>query len=166
MIGLATHLPLSASLLLLAIQPASAADPDGSAINLVCIGQGETLGSSPQSTLEWDKYDHKYRVKQGYEMSMKGFDSAVTLQIGGDDGRIRLPEKLIPPIHSGGDHQHWWQLNDIIVGANEIRASYRLNGLNTPKVRIDRTTGVITIKGTGQDFTGRCDKIDPGERRF
>jgi len=97
---------------------------------------------------------------------MRGFDTAVTIQIYGDDGRIRLPGKLIPPISSGGDHQHWWPLDDMIVGRNEIRASYRLNGLNKPKLRIDRTTGEIAIKGTGQDFTGRCDKIDPGARRF
>jgi hypothetical protein len=97
---------------------------------------------------------------------MRGFESAVTLQIDGDDGRIRLPEKLIPPLNSGGDHQHWWQLNDVIVGENEIRASYRLNGLNKPKLKIDRQTGEISIKGTGQDFSGICDKVDPGQRRF
>lgn len=157
---------LCIALLLAAGQSVQAQDSGGEVINLVCAGQGATMGNSPQTTLEWDKYDHKYRVKQGYEMSMKGFDSAVTLQIGDNDGRIRLPEKLVPPIHSGGDHQHWWQLEDLIVGANEIRASYKLNGLNHPKLRIDRTTGIITIKGTGQDFTGRCDKIDPGTRRF
>lgn len=160
--------PISfAALLLLAASPAvSAAENSDGVVNLVCVGQGAKLGNSPQTTLEWDKYDHKYRVKQGYEMSMQGFDTAVTIQISDDDGRIRLPEKLIPPIHSGGDHQHWWQLNDLIVGNDEIRASYNLNGLNHPKLRIDRTTGVITIKGTGQDFTGRCDKVDPGSRRF
>ena len=97
---------------------------------------------------------------------MRGFDSAVTIQIYGSDGRIRLPEKLIPPLNSGGDHQHWWPLTDVIVGRNEVRASYRLNGLNKPKIDIDRQTGEISIKGTGQDFSGICDKVDPGQRRF
>jgi hypothetical protein len=146
--------------------PASAQGGDDEAINLVCSGQGEKLGSGYVNTLEWDRYDHKYRVRSGVQTEMRGFGSAVTLQIYGNDGRIRLPEKLIPPLHSGGDHQHWWQLEDVIVGSDEIRASYRLNGLNKPKLRIDRQTGVITIKGTGQDFSGTCDKVDAGQRRF
>jgi len=79
-----------------------------------------------------------------------------------DDGRIRLPDKLIPPLNSGGDHQHWWQLDKLAVSDAEIRASYRLNGLNKPKLRIDRSSGEISIKGTGQDFSGICQKIDAG----
>ncbi len=136
------------------------------AINLVCMGGGTKLATAPTTSLEWDKYDHKYRTKSGYETTTRGFDTAVTIQIQGSDGRIRLPDVLIPPINAGGDHQHWWPLDDVIVGDNEIRAQYRLNGLNKPKVRIDRTTGLITIKGMGQDFSGRCDKVDDGERRF
>lgn len=139
---------------------------DAAPINLICTGRGEKMTGGYTTSLEWDRYDHKYRPKSGYETQMRGFESAVTLQIDGQDGRIRLPEKLIPPLNSGGDHQHWWQLSDVIVGQNEIRASYRLNGLNKPKVRIDRQTGEISIKGTGQDFSGICEKIDPGQRRF
>lgn len=138
----------------------------GDAINLICTGGGNKLTTAPATTLEWDKYDHKYRTKTEYQTASRAFETAVTVQIQGNDGRIRLPDTLIPPINAGGDHQHWWQLDDVIVGENEIRAQYRLNGLNKPKVRIDRTTGMITIKGTGQDFSGRCDKVDAGERRF
>lgn len=146
--------------------PGAAASADEGPINLICTGRGEAMKGGYTSSLEWDRYDHKYRPKSGYETQMRGFESAVTLQIDGEDGRIRLPEKLIPPLNSGGDHQHWWQLNDVIVGQNEIRASYRLNGLNKPKLKIDRQTGEISIKGTGQDFSGICDRVDPGQRRF
>jgi len=142
------------------------AQPDDGTINLICTGSGERMASGYTSSLEWDRYDHKYRTKSGVETQMRGFESAVTLQIYGDDGRIRLPEKLIPPLNSGGDHQHWWQLSDVIVGQNEIRASYRLNGLNKPRVKIDRQTGAISIKGMGQDFSGICDKVDAGQKRF
>ena len=146
--------------------PAMAQSDSGETINLICSGHGEKLGSGYVNTLEWDRYDHKYRTRSGVQTEMQTFSSAVTLQIYGNDGRIRLPEKLIPPLNSGGDHQHWWQLNDLIVGADEIRASYRLNGLNKPKLKIDRRTGEISIKGTGQDFSGTCDKVDPGQKRF
>ncbi|WP_076070315.1 hypothetical protein [Sphingomonas montana] len=157
-----------ATMVVMASAPAGAQGPDdgNGAINLVCTGRGEKLQSGYVNTLEWDRYDHRYRSRSGVQSEMRGFESAVTLQIYDNDGRIRLPQKLIPPLNSGGDHQHWWQLDNISVGNDEIRASYRLNGLNKPKVRIDRQTGVITIKGTGQDFSGTCERIDPGQRRF
>ncbi|MFC3713238.1 hypothetical protein ACFOMD_11680 [Sphingoaurantiacus capsulatus] len=152
------------ALAVIAATPAAAQAPD--AINLICMGGGNKLTTAPTTSLEWDKFDHKYRTKTGYEMASRGFETAVTIQIQGQEGRIRLPDNLVPPINSGGDHQHWWELRDVIVGENEIRAEYRLNGLNKPKIRIDRTTGTISIKGTGQSFDGRCDKVDSGERRF
>lgn len=147
------------------LAPAARAETDP-VINLVCVGQGEMMGTEVRKTLEWDRYDHKYRVKNGYETRMKDFESAVTIQIYGNDGRIRLPRKLIPPIHAGGDDQHWWQLQNVSIGSDEIRASYQLNGVNKPRVKIDRTSGLISIKGFGQEFEGRCDKIDEGSRRF
>jgi hypothetical protein len=140
--------------------------PDPAAINLVCVGAGQEPSNEWTSRLEWDKYDHRYRVREGLESSTRSFDTAVTIQLAAGDGRIRLPKKLLPPINSGGDDQHWWQLVNLVVTPDQITASYRLNGLNHPKVRIDRTTGMISIKGFEQDFTGRCDKIDPGVRRF
>lgn len=155
-------------LLLFALTPAgsaSAAAPDDG-INLICFGVGEKITSEYQSGLVWDKYDHKYRTRDGITTGMKQMDTAVTIQISDDDGRIRLPKTLVPPISSGGDDQHWWQLQDIQLSSSQISAGYRLNGLNHPKLRIDRMTGEITIKGFGQDFHGRCDKIDPGQRRF
>lgn len=162
--------PCKAIMILLALPLLTArevvAAPSDDTLNLVCVGEGEMMGSEYTNRLEWDKYDHKYRAKSGYETRMKNFESAVTIQIQGNDGRIRLPKKLIPPLHSGGDDQHWWQLDDIRVTQDEIRAGYRLNGMNKPSIRIDRGSGLISIKGFGQGFTGRCDKIDEGTRRF
>lgn len=88
--------------------PAMAQSDSGDTINLICSGQCEKLGFGYVNTLEWDRYDHKYRTRSGVQTEMQSFSSAVTLQIYGNDGRIRLPEKLIPPLNSGGDHQHWW----------------------------------------------------------
>ncbi|MBB5685399.1 hypothetical protein [Sphingobium boeckii] len=143
---------------------AHAQSSDG--LNLVCFGVGEKMTSEYKTDLVWDKYDHKYRSRDGITTGMKQMDTAVTVQIDKGDGRIRLPKALVPPIASGGDDQHWWQLNNIQMSANQISASYKLNGLNHPKLKIDRTTGEITIKGFGQDFHGRCDRLDPGQRRF
>lgn len=135
-------------------------------INLVCSGDGQKLESQSVDTYEWDKYDDKYRMRSGTETAMRSFQSSVTIQISGGDGRIRLPPTMIPPINSGGDHQHWWQLKDLIVGRDQIAAKYAVNGIVSPKVRIDRHTGDIRITGWTSSFTGTCQKVDPNQNRF
>lgn len=103
-------------LLMLALAPigigSASAQPEA-AINLVCFGVGEKITSAYKTDLVWDKYDHRYRSRDGITTGMKQMDTAVTVQIDNGDGRIRLPKVLVPPIASGGDDQHWWQLNDI-----------------------------------------------------
>jgi len=48
-----------------------------------------------------------------------------------------------------------------------IRATYRLNGLNKPRVMIDRRTGRITVQGlSNYGFRGTCDLIGNGPHRF
>jgi hypothetical protein len=81
-------------------------------------------------------------------------------------GRIRLPKSLIPPINSRGNNG-WWDLYDVVERPDIIRASYRLNGLNKPKLVIDRRTGRITVDGAASySFRGTCDTIGHGVRRF
>jgi len=54
-----------------------------------------------------------------------------------------------------------------MVSPDRITATYRLNGLNKPKVEIDRRSGRIQIKAQ-TDFSGQCDigKWGAGQRRF
>lgn len=143
---------------------ALAADQD--VLNLICFGQGTKLGSEFHSSLVWDKDAKRYRSTDSIDNVAKVIDTAVTIQISGDTGRIQLPGKLLPDLHSGGDGQNWWTLGELSVTADQIRATYKLNALNHPKVVIDRRTGLVTMKGVNVDFSGRCDAIDPGARRF
>lgn len=140
--------------------------PAGQTINLICTGQGQKHEDNFVDTLEWDKYDHRYKTRTGVQETTRTFESVVTVQIQGNDGRIRLASTMIPLIHSGGDRQNWWQLKKIKINNDEIRASYDLNAANEADVVIDRTTGTITIKSLAPDYTGMCSKIDPGQRRF
>lgn len=135
-------------------------------LNLLCFGQGEKLESRSSPDLVWDSDTQKYRTRDSIRTDMRGFDTAVTIQIQDDQGRIRLPRQLVPPLHGGGDGDGWWTLVDLRLSPDDISAAYKLNGLNHPKLKIDRTTGMITIKGFGQDFSGRCDRVDSGQRRF
>src|SRR3546814_19619943 len=76
----------------------------------------------------------------------------------GDHGRIRLGPKLVPPIHSGGDNG-WWDLDNLVVTPHRITASYRLTGLNQPKLTDDRRSGRFTIQAITH-FSVQCASRD------
>ncbi|WP_439532535.1 hypothetical protein [Polymorphobacter sp.] len=134
-------------------------------LGLVCFGEGQkpSFANRPGWTWNWDtdRYDMGTRM----EMSPQAFDASVTVQLWESGGRIRLPKSLVPPLHSGGNYG-WWALNDVVALPDKITASYRLNGLNKPKVSVDRRAGRITILGLEPyAFRGQCDVIDGEDHR-
>ena len=135
-------------------------------IGLICFGEGQRPTAATRYGYTWDFDKGRYVYGNRTEIAAQEFDASVMIQIWDGGGRIRLPKKLIPPIHSRGDHG-WWDLDDVSTGPNTIRAEYRLNGLNKPKIAIDRRSGHISIRGTGDyAFTGTCDSADNQQRRF
>lgn len=134
-------------------------------LNLVCYGEGEKPTAETHGGYEWDHKQDRYRYRNETTLGTKSFDTALTVQVSGDDGRIQLPKRLVPPLNSGGEGEGWWPLRDVMVTPDQVTASYRLNGMNQPKVRIDRRTGRISVKGI-EEFHGTCDAVDEGERRF
>jgi hypothetical protein len=77
----------------------------------------------------------------------------------GGRGRLHLAGKLIAPIHSGAING-WWTLDDLQVTPDVITGRYRLNGMNSPKVAIDRRTRLIHIDGV-EHLRREC---EPGDR--
>ncbi len=43
------------------------------------------------------------------------------------------------------------------MNEQEITGKVKISGLSKPRIRIDRTTGMLTI---GDSFSGNCDKVD------
>jgi len=143
--------------------------PDGPAwfdVGLVCFGQGQRPTLASRYGYTWDYDQGRYVYGNRTELSTQDFNASVNIQLWEGGGRIRLPTTLIPPIHSRGDHG-WWELDNVSSGRNTITAEYRLNGLNKPRVNIDRRSGQISIRGTGDyAFNGTCDTVDNQQRRF
>lgn len=144
--------------------PSSERDP-GSLV-LVCYGAGTrpTVKSEPSYT--WDDKRNKWHEADTVHASTEGFSSDVQIELYGDHGRIHLGAPLVPPINSGGDHG-WWELDNLQVGPDRITAGYRLNGMNKPRLTVDRRSGRIDIEG-GTSFSGQCDigNYGGGQRRF
>lgn len=146
--------------------PADAGYRDPGSLILVCYGAGTrpTVRNTPRYS--WNPHNHEWEWSNELGNGAEGFNSDVQLELYGDQGRIHLGPRLVPPIHSGGDNG-WWDLDDLVVAPDRITARYRLNGLNKPKLTVDRRSGRITIEAQ-TNFSGQCDIGDwgAGQRRF
>lgn len=145
--------------------PPHAAAETGSLV-LVCYGGGSKPTTSTRPNYTWNSDKHKWEWGTSIQSAQRGFSSDVQIEIYGDHGRIHLGRDLVPPIHSGGSNG-WWDLDNLSVTPTLITASYRLNGMNKPKVKVDRRTGRIEIREM-TSFSGQCDMGDwsQGQRRF
>ena len=135
----------------------------GMDMHLICYGEGAKPNFQTVPTFHWSRRHHELETNYATIMSRREFDGMVQIDIHGDEGHIWLPKKLIPPMHSGGQ-DGWWELYNLEVGYSEIHAKYRLNGLNKPKIKINRQTGHISINGI-EDFRGTCEEHHAGEKR-
>lgn len=148
------------------VQPGERGYYDPGSLVLVCYGAGTRPTVTAKPTYKWNPWDHKWEWSNEVGNSAQGFTSDVQIELYGDQARIHLGPKLVAPIHSGDDHG-WWDLDNLVVTPDRITASYRINGLNKPKLTIDRRSGRITIQAT-TNFSGQCDSGDwaAGTRRF
>jgi len=133
-------------------------------INLVCHGDGERLTYDNRMGYGWDDRLQRYIPQSIPGYGREEYDAFLTIQLEGDKGRIRLPKSMVPPINAGSDHG-WWKLKDLTFSRSQIRARYKLNGLNQPRVTINRRTGRIDIVGQ-RNFRGNCVAIDRGGLRY
>lgn len=146
--------------------PGPVVDGQSVEIGLVCFGDGSRDGIASGTTWTWNNERDRYEYGRYNESRREVFDASLMVQTWPGGGRIRLPRSLIPPINSRGDNG-WWDLSDVSVTPDIIRATYRLNGLNRPRVTIDRRTGRITVQGfSDYGFRGTCDAIGHEPRRF
>jgi hypothetical protein len=135
-------------------------------LGLVCFGDGSKTGFASGTTWNWNRDRDRYESGTYTETRKEVFDASLMVQTWAGGGRIRLPKSLIPPINSRGN-QGWWDLSDVSVSPDAVRASYRLNGLNKPRLVIDRRSGRITVTGMSDyGFRGTCDLIGHEPRRF
>jgi len=134
-------------------------------LGLICYGEGQKPTLATRYGWTWNERRDRYDYGNRTELTTQEFDAAVMIQVWNGGGRIKLPRKLIPPINSRGA-QGWWDMTDVVVDRDTIRGTYRLNGLNKPRVTIDRRSGRVNIQGSfDYAFRGSCDVIDGRDTR-
>ena len=130
---------------------------------LVCYGEGHRLSSQPDTGYEWNSDRRRYEPRDGYTIGREDYDTSVTIEIDGAQGRIRPASDMVPLLH-GGDNNGWYDLTNLAVSRDFIRGQFRFSGLNKPSFTIDRRAGHIQIEGL-TPFSGSCQPLD-GDRRF
>lgn len=149
----------------LIVSRAIAQDSSGK-LELMFSGSGTVTAS--QTAFE-NTYNYKTKSYQSGTVTSTGkkpFTGSGFIEISGNMARIKLPSAMKPLISS--DQGGWFPVNDFFMNDTEITGTVRINGLNKPKLRIDRGTGIITIANGLNDFTGSCELVthDPAKRKF
>lgn len=133
-------------------------------LTLICYGEGRKPSLESRNSYEWDDRRRRYVLRNRVESSTETFDSDVQVEIRDKQGRIHLTKNLIAPINSGGSNG-WWNLSDLKITPDQITGRYRMNGLNKPRVTIDRRSGRIAINDGSDRFRGSCDAGNWSDRR-
>lgn len=134
-------------------------------LHLMCVGGGRAnQATSSQTYVAGSNGASAWGTTNG--IRSVPFDDRVNVEIYDDEGRIRLPRTMLPTIRGGKDG--WFELENLKVTENEITGSAAVNVINSPKVRIDRLTGRISIAGKAGSYSGECQAYDPAttQRRF
>lgn len=134
----------------------------GETVSLLCYGHGEAVGIKSRSGYAYNPDTRKYEYRNRVGNTTEDYDADLLVEIRDGQGRVHLSGRLIAPLNSGG-RDGWWDLTDLRITRDRIVGRYRMNGLNSPSVDIDRRTGRIEIAGL-EHFSGHCDR--GGGRRF
>lgn len=153
------------ALILLALATSAQGQESGNRLNLICGGQGAANKQTATNVYGWDSDGNTGGATINGTRSV-GFGDEVALWIEGEDGKLRMPRAMLPAIRGG--ENGWFKLKSIVVTDREITASVAVNALNNPKMRLDRTTGSISLSGKAGDYSGGCEKYDPDstKRKF
>lgn len=151
-----SHLAIFAAMM--SLSPCFSTSTLAADLYLTCRGGGNAVKVGTGSARIWGD-DGSGASASGWSTYDRDFSDTVTLEITGDNGRIRLPRTTLPILHGGDDG--WMKLTNVEFTDTEIRATAKVNIINNPKVVLDRVAGTIAITGKNGDFSGRCQRYDP-----
>jgi hypothetical protein len=76
---------------------------------------------------------------------------------GNGAGKVRLPASLEPPPRF--NRPEWWDFVELKLAKDTISGRISLDPLNKPRIRFDRRTGQVDLKGHGMRFRGACERV-------
>lgn len=141
--------------LLLTVAAGATAAP----LHLVCIGNGSANRITSTYGSAWAS-NGASAWGQAIGTRDVPFDDQVNIDLAQDGkGQIRMPRAMLPKIRGGKDG--WFEIKDVVKGQDEITGTVQVNVFNSPKLRIDRIRGHISLSGKSGDYAGVCQPYDP-----
>lgn len=128
-------------------------------LHLVCVGGGEGNRATMSSAYASDNHGNS---AWGQVIGQRAvpFDDQVNIELNDDGtGKVRMPRVMLPPLHGGSGG--WFALKNIKRTDEEITGTVQVNVINSPKLRLDRMTGRISIAGKAGNYSGECQPYDP-----
>lgn len=135
-----------------------AAPASAQSLYLSCMGSG---AAAKESSSDVQMSDGKGETSWGSVTSTRdlAFEDEVKIEIVGGEGRIRMPRAMLPDIRGGKDG--WFGIARMRFGESEITGKAEVSLFNSPNLRIDRVSGMLSINGKAGTFTARCRSYDP-----
>lgn len=135
-------------------------------LHLVCLGAGS---SNRPTMVQGFATNNSGGSAWGQAIGTRTvpFDDQVNIDLpDGAVGRIRMPRAMLPPIRGGKGG--WFEIKSIKRTDREITGTVQVSLVNSPKLRLDRMTGRISISGKSGDYSGECQPYDPAavQRKF
>lgn len=101
--------------------------------------------------------DVKMRCEGTVTANQRAMAGEVHLEASPADGRVKLPNALLPPVRNGDVANGWRPLQAVQLADADLSARIGLSVLDQPQLRLDRQTGQIELTGFGGSaFSGRC----------
>ncbi|WP_420138797.1 hypothetical protein [Sphingomonas sp.] len=145
-------------LVLLSVLAFCASTAQAETLHLICVGDGAANKATQQNGYFHDSDGYSARAEVTGQRS-QAFSDQADIEIEGSTGRIRMPRVMLPPIHGGKDG--WMDIEKLSISDREITGSVGVNFMNSPKLRIDRITSMVSMAGKAGNFAGRCSAYDP-----
>ena len=156
---------LSLATALLVAAPALAQD-DSDVLSLVCTGSGTKKDTQTTYVNQYNRKTDEREYATANTTVQRPFSGTLYIELYGPLGRVKIPQAMVPPINSGSDG--WFEIQKLEITDREISGRIKINGMNKPDMRIDRTTGGIELHSGFGQFSGQCEKYDKSAeaRRF
>ena len=126
-------------------------------LNLECKGAGSIVSSMTkydQNTGTTSQTNYKDRI-----------NSTINVYINNNESWIQIPTSLLPPIRNKKPNNKY-DIYNLNILEDSITGKFKLNIANKPKITLDRYTGLLSYKGLGTSFTGKCKKVDRTKKKF
>jgi len=131
-------------------------------LNLSCAGGGIAEISNGTYANAYDNYGNSVTIT-GRSSNAVNYRSITEFRMIDDEGQIRLPKAILPPIRGGTNG--WFEVKKLEISETRITGKAAVNFLNNPEFTINRLTGILSINSKKGSFTGECKAYDEAKQK-